>query len=90
MSQPGTPCTYAAACPKAPPKAGKEDEKPVTRQALRQIMWRPDTRLLAFNPWLVPARRVKLNERSANVYENKGTLQKTDERSGNVYENKYT
>jgi hypothetical protein len=29
----------------------------------------------------------KLKERTGNVYENKGTLQKTEGRSGNVYEN---
>jgi hypothetical protein len=29
-----------------------------------------------------------LNERTGNVYENKGSLWKTQERSGNVYENK--
>jgi hypothetical protein len=29
-----------------------------------------------------------LNERTGNVYENKGTLWKTQEKSGNVYENK--
>jgi hypothetical protein len=33
---------------------------------------------------------LKMNERSGNVYENKGTLWKTRERSGNVYENKGT
>jgi hypothetical protein len=31
---------------------------------------------------------LKLNERSLNVYENKGPLWKTRERSWNVYENK--
>jgi hypothetical protein len=30
----------------------------------------------------------KLNERTGNVYENKGSLWKTLERTGNVYENK--
>jgi hypothetical protein len=30
----------------------------------------------------------KMNERTGNVYENKGSLWKTRERSANVYENK--
>jgi hypothetical protein len=29
-----------------------------------------------------------MNERTGNVYENKGSLWKTQERSANVYENK--
>jgi hypothetical protein len=33
---------------------------------------------------------LKSNERSGNVYENKGPLWKTRQRSGNVYENKGT
>ena len=33
---------------------------------------------------------LKLKERTGNVYENKGPLQKTRERSGNVIENKGT
>ncbi len=32
----------------------------------------------------------KVNERSLNVYENKGLLWKTWEKSWNVHENKYT
>jgi hypothetical protein len=32
----------------------------------------------------------KLNERTGNVYENKGSLCKTRKRTGNVYENKGT
>jgi hypothetical protein len=35
-------------------------------------------------------RTPRLNERSGNVYENKGTLWRRRDRSGNVFENKYT
>ena len=35
-----------------------------------------------------PGKGIFLNERSGNVYENKGPLWKTPDRSGNVFENK--